>query len=351
MRYKILAGLGALAAGVSLLGAPSAPADAAKIDTAHMSATGTERLNSLGHRVGGYSGGPNSAHRLPPASGKAGFSTLSGGGTTWVWAGGDQVLSGGTTAGGASAKILVAEPYLDTTNDAHTLAEVAARDTATGNTLEAGWTIDQSLNGDTQAHLFVGAWKNGAFLGYNASAPTWVDNSSNAINAGANLHSVVTDPTFTNRIKLFLIQYDNTVACGSDPSGGWWVKYDTAYVGCWPNSTWGSGVFTSVNNAEYFGEVATFRTSGKPCSDMGNGKPGSSAVLPLDATDPAFFASTSWVNSTATSSNTLYAKDSNGNLTSAAYDNLALGSGNRTIPFGGKGWTSTGTTPGVQNGC
>lgn len=330
MRNKITAGLGALAVGVSLLAAPAAPAVAAPV---HVSA--------------------NAAHRLPPAGSRAALRTLSGGGTTWVWAGGDQTLSGGVTAGGTSTKILVAEPYLDTTNDAHTLAENAARDTATGNTIEVGWTVDSSLNGgSTQAFLFTGAWKNGVFLGYNATAPTWVDNTSNPINAGANLHSVATDPTFTNRIKLFLIQYDNTVACGSDPTGGWWVKYDTAYVGCYPNSTWGAGVFTHVNNAEYFGEAATFRASGKPCSDQGNGKPGNTAVLPLDATDPAFFASTSWVNSTATSSNTLYALDSNSNSTSAAYDSFSVGStGNRTFTFGGKGWTSTGTTPGNQNAC
>ena len=271
-----------------------------------------------------------------------------------MWAGGDQVLAAGSTAGGAASNVLVAEPYLDTTNDAHSLGEVAARDTSTGNTIEIGWNIDQAINGDTQAHLFTGAWKNGTFLGYNATATGYVDNSSNATNAGANLHSVAIDATFTNRIKQFLIQYDNTVACGSDPTGGWWVKYAGVYVGCYQNSIWGAGVFTTVNNAEYFGEVATYRTSGKPCSDQGNGNPGNTAVTPLDATDPAFFASTSWVNASAgvTSSNTLYNQDSNSNNTAAAYDAFSIGSsGNRTFTYGGKGWTSTGTTPGNKGIC
>jgi hypothetical protein len=295
------------------------------------------------------------AHQLPPINHKTGdFHALSGGGTTWVWAGGDQVLAAGSTAGGAAANVLVAEPYLDTTNDAHSLGEVAARNTSNGNTIEIGWTIDQSLNGDTQAHLFTGAWKLGTFLGYNATATGYVDNGSNATNAGANIHSVAIDATFANRIKQFLIQYDGTVACGSDPSGGWWVKYAGVYVGCYQNSIWGAGVFTTVNNAEYFGEAATFRTSGKPCSDEGNGNPGNTAVLPLDATDPAFFASTSWVNGSTgvTSSNTLYAQDSNSNSTSAAYDSFSVGSpGNRTFTYGGKGFTSTGTTPGNKGIC
>jgi hypothetical protein len=233
--------------------------------------------------------------------------------------------------------------------------EIDARDTATGNSIEIGWTIDSVLNGDTQAHLFTGAWKSGTFLGYNAAATGYVDNTSNSTNAGANLHAVATNATFTNRIKKFLIQYDNTVACGSDPSGGWWVSYDNVFVGCYQNSIWGSGVFTSINNAEYFAEVATTRANGKPCSDAGNGKPGNSAVLPLDATDPAFFSSTSWVNpnpSGTTSSNTLYAHDSNGVGTSAAYDSFSIGStGNRTFTTGGKGWTSTGTTPGNYQTC
>ena len=332
MHNRIKATLVAFAVAVGLIGAV-APAQAAPV---HVS-------------TGGH-------HHLPPVNAKpGGFHALSGGGTTWVWAGGHQTLSGGNTAGGATANVLVTEPWLDTTNDAHSLGEVAARDSATGNTIEIGWTIDQSLNGDTQAHLFTGAWKLGTFLGYNATATGYVDNGSNATNAGANIHSVAIDATFTNRIKPFLIQYDNTVACGSDMSGGWWVKYAGVFVGCYQNSIWGAGAFTHVDNAEYFGEVATNRVSGKPCSDGGNGNPGNTAVLPLDATDPAFFASTSWVNSNPAglaSSNTLYALDSNSNSTSAAYDSFSVGStGNRTFTYGGKGWTSTGTTPGNKGFC
>jgi hypothetical protein len=297
----------------------------------------------------------NAAHQLPPANHSAGSFRALSGGTTWVWAGGDQTLAAGSTAGGAAASLLVAEPYIDSAHDNHTLAEVAARNASNGNTIEVGWTVDPSLNGgSTQPFLFTGAWKLGVFLGYNATATGYVDNGSNPVNAGANLHSVAVDPTFTNRIKQFLIQYDNTVACGSDPSGGWWVKYAGVYVGCYQNSIWGAGAFTTVNNAEYFGEVATPLLSGKPCSDGGNGSPGNTAVLPLDATDPAFFASTSWVNGSTgvTSSNTLYAQDSNSNSTSAAYDSFSVGStGNRTFTYGGKGWTSTGTTPGNKGYC
>lgn len=299
-----------------------------------------------------------SPHRVPLFRSGQDFSkssTLSVLSTTFVYAGGHQILGSGVTAQGAAANLLVAEPYLDTTNDGHSLGEVAVRDTVSGNTIEIGWTIDQGLNGDVQAHLFTGAWDSSGFLGYNATAAGYVDNSSNAINAGANLHAVATNATFTSRIKKFLIQHDTTVACGSDPTGGWWVSYDNVYVGCYKNSTWPSG-FGSINNAEYFGEVVTFRTSGKPCSDGGNGKPGNSYTAGgLDINDPAFFASTSWVNpnpSTTTSVNSLYNQDAAGNNTAAEYDAFSIGStGNRTFTYGGKGSTSTGTTPGNYATC
>lgn len=267
--------------------------------------------------------------------------------SSFVYAGGEQALTAGQSAGGAAANILVAEPYIDTANDSHTLMEIAVTDTATGNAVEIGWSVDPGRYGDTQAHLFTGAWLGSTFLGYDASATGYVDYAANSTNVGANLHTVATNATFTNRIKRMYIQHD-PAACGSDSTGGWWFNYDANWIGCIKNSSW-SGAFTSANKALYFSEVYTNRASFKPCSDAGNGKPGNSAVLPLDATDPAFFASTGWVNpspSTITNSNTLFATDP------AAYDSFSLGStGNRTFTLGGKGYTSTGTTPGNLGSC
>lgn len=268
--------------------------------------------------------------------------------TTFLYAGARQLLSAGTTAQGIQSSMLVAEPYLDAVNDGHTLMEEAAKDTASGNTIEFGWNVDFALYGDTEVHLFSGGWRNGVFLGYNASAVGYVDYGSNATDIGANLHAVATNATFTSRIKQFTIQRDTTVACGSDATGGWWIRYDGAFIGCYQNSIWGAGVFTSVNDAEYFGEVPTFRASGKPCSDMGNGKPGNSYTTGgLDINDPAFFTSTSWVNSPIiASSNTRWSTDPN------AYDAFSIGStGDRTFTLGGKGYTSTGTTPGNLGSC
>lgn len=268
--------------------------------------------------------------------------------TSFMYAGGHQILASGTTATGAATNLLVAEPHLDAVNDDHSLAEVAVRDSTTGNTVEIGWTVDPFLNPDSQVHLFSAAWKNGVFLGYNASAAGYVDYSGNAVDVGANIHAAAVDPTFTNRIKKFTISRDTTVPCGSDNTGGWWISYNNAWVGCYQNSIW-SGVFTTVNDAEYFGEVATERSTGKPCSDMGNGKPGSSYTTGgLDINDPAFFTSTTWVNTgtAPTSSNTLWNTDAN------AYDSFNIGStGNRSFTYGGKGYTSTGTTPGNYTAC
>lgn len=295
-------------------------------------------------------------HHIPAPSGshKAALSTKSITSLTYVYAGGEQVLPIGTTADGATANMLITEPYLDSINDAHSLMEVAVRDTATGNAVEIGATVDPGLNGDSQVHLFTGAWLNGAFLGYNASPASYVDYGGNPINAGANLHAVATSATFSGRFKKLLIQHATSVACGSDATGGWWVYYDNVAVGCYKNSAW-AGAFTTVNNAEYFSEVVTTRASGKPCSDAGNGKMGSSyTVGGLDINDPAFFASTSWAKAPTppASVNTLYAHDSNGVGTSAMYDSFSIGStGNRSFTLGGEGADSAGNTPGNLGSC
>lgn len=269
---------------------------------------------------------------------------------TYSYAGGQQVLPAGTTAAGGASNVLVAEPFIDTANTEHSLMEISAKDTVTGNMMETGWIVSQAVNGDTQVHLFVGAWNGSTFLGYNATNTSWVDYAANPVNAGANLHAVAIDATFTNRIKNFFIQRDTTVACGSDLTGGWWVRYDNSWVGCVKNSAFTSA-FTAANRVQWFGEVATTRASGKPCSDMGNAQFGSDYTAGgLDINDPTFFTSASLVgaNPPTTTSLTLFEQNT---ASGAAANAFSIGStGNRTFTLGGKEWTSTGTTPG-NVGC
>jgi hypothetical protein len=59
--------------------------------------------------------------------------------------------------------------------------------------------------------------------------------------------------------KQFAIQYFN---------GGWWIAYDSEWVGYFPGTLW-DGDFTHAGLLQWFGEVAASSTT--PCTEMGNG--------------------------------------------------------------------------------
>ncbi|MBU2667582.1 neprosin family prolyl endopeptidase [Actinoplanes bogorensis] len=161
-----------------------------------------------------------------------------------------NVGSTAADSAGVYANITIGKPELDKT-DYHTLAELALQSADGQQTVEVGWTVDRLVNGDDDPHLFVFHWVNGKPTCYNKCG--WVQ-ADGEINPGATLSYGVT--------KKFGIQYYDK---------GWWIAYDTSWIGYFPESNWNDqGVkFNRSGYVQVFGEVATI--SDNPCTDMGNG--------------------------------------------------------------------------------
>ncbi|MBB4695689.1 neprosin family prolyl endopeptidase [Paractinoplanes abujensis] len=153
---------------------------------------------------------------------------------------------------GVYANVTIGKPELDR-DDYHTLAEIALQSADEKQIVEVGWTVDRVVNGDDDPHLFVFHWVNGEPQCYNGCG--WVQ-ADGAIKPGATLTYGVT--------KKFGIQYYDK---------GWWVAYDTEWIGYFPEEIWNKqGVkFNRSGLVQVFGEVAASASKSVTCTDMGNG--------------------------------------------------------------------------------
>ena len=163
-----------------------------------------------------------------------------------------------TQAEGASGNFNQPSPTLGGP-DSHTLAELAVESNSANGLqiVEVGWTVDRGVNGDEVPHLFVYHWINGLGTCYNACGFVQV---SQTLKPGMKV-TVDSQPGTTHQYAIRLM--------GSD----WWVGYEGQWIGYFPGSLW-NNAFTSANLVQWFGEVATARAF--PCSQMGDGQPGSS---------------------------------------------------------------------------
>lgn len=187
-------------------------------------------------------------------------------------------------ADGMFANMTVAQTFLSTA-DSHTLAELAAESADGRQIVEVGWTVDRSLNGDTNPRLFVFHWIDGVATCYNGCGFVQF---SPTIRPGAWLG---------NGTHSFTIQHHQ---------GNWWIRLNSEWIGYYPDSRWG-GRYTRTGLHQWFGEVAA--NSGAPCTDMGNGQFASSASATsisgmsningpavsksTSATTPAFYSASS----------------------------------------------------------
>ncbi|WP_242624935.1 neprosin family prolyl endopeptidase [Krasilnikovia cinnamomea] len=148
---------------------------------------------------------------------------------------------------GAYANFSIAKPKL-ASGDFHTLAELSVQSADGAQIVEVGWTVDRTVNGDSDPHIFVYHWVNRKETCYNACGFVQY---SQTVKPGDTL------PEGGN--KRFGIQHYNDA---------WWVAYDTEWLGYFPDSLW-NGQFTRSGQVQFFGEVASPST--QPCSHMGNG--------------------------------------------------------------------------------
>jgi Neprosin len=217
----------------------------------------------------------------------------------YFYAVGSQVAS----SDGAYANIAIGKPLLDK-GDYHTLTEISVQSADGQQIVEVGWTVDRTVNGDDDPHLFVYHWVDRQQSCYNACG--WVPYGKSATPG---------DTLPVNVSKRFGIQHAN---------GAWWIAYDTDWIGYFPDSLW-DGNYTRSGVQQFFGEVAASST--RPCSAMGNG---------LDATKElgaARIGSITQLNGPdASVSVRTLGPDS---LTPSPYPAIALSA--RTFRFGGPG--------------
>ncbi|PRY29533.1 uncharacterized protein DUF239 [Pseudosporangium ferrugineum] len=148
---------------------------------------------------------------------------------------------------GTWANLTIAKPHL-AQGDFHTLTEIAVQSADGRQIVEVGWTVDRTVNGDDDPHLFVFYWKDRQPSCYNA--------------CGFQVYSATVKPGDTlptGGQKRFGIQHSGNV---------WWIAYDSEWIGYFPDTLW-NGTYTRGGLTQWFGEVAA--SSAAPCTDMGNG--------------------------------------------------------------------------------
>lgn len=189
-------------------------------------------------------------------------------------------------ASGASVQLWEARPEIDPNDipNEHSLQELAVESVDGLQIVEIGWTVDKGLNGDLAPHLFIFHWVDGIPTCYNGCGFV---HTSTAVTPGMKLPSG----------HLGTFQIDHV-------GDRWELSLDGTMFGYFPDSLWGTSVFTQPLLIQAFGEVAS--TSAPTCNDMGTGKfaesPASSEIsgfkllgstTPVDITAPGFLLVTS----------------------------------------------------------
>lgn len=154
-------------------------------------------------------------------------------------------------ATGASVELWRGQPNLDPADaNSHSLQELAVQSSDALQIVEIGWTVDRSLNGDNAPHLFVYHWVDGIPTCYNGCGFV---QTSTAVVPGMKLAS--------GGFSTFRIEH---------VGDRWQLSLDGTMFGYFPDSLWGSSVFSQPLLLQTFGEVAS--TSTPTCNQMGTGK-------------------------------------------------------------------------------
>lgn len=230
---------------------------------------------------------------------------------------------------GIGGNITVSKPYKLSTEDGHSLTEFAATD-GSGNTVEVGWRVDEDDYATNNPYLFTYRWDNGVPQGYDTTGGLQNVAGCNPC-AGSSLSAAV------NTNKQFGIQYFTNAVCGC--TEGWWISYNSTYVGVYPATLWTSPAFSAADRVDAFGEVAS-NTYSDSCTDMGSGTLGGGG------------ASTILGNLTLPGSTDTPDFNNAGNM----YETVAaawhvVGTSTTSVRTGGPGYNSIGGTPGAIGSC
>jgi hypothetical protein len=134
----------------------------------------------------------------------------------------------------------------------HSIDEIAVE--ASGSSLtdvEMGWSVSFSQWSDTNPHLFVYHWIDGAETCYNTCA--W-NQYSGTYYPGMSLSPLVGKPVYMGWVHA---------------DGAWWAWFNDQWLGYISDSQW-SGAFTQAGLIQWYGEIAS-SNGVPPRSQMGNG--------------------------------------------------------------------------------
>jgi hypothetical protein len=157
----------------------------------------------------------------------------------------------------------------------HSIMQAWLQNYSTGVTqsLEGGWTVDQSLNGDTQPHVFTYYTTNGYKQdgdnegGYNRLHKGWVQVDKNLFpGVRINSTSTVGGPQYEISMKFQLYQEPNS------SNFNWWVAVQGIWMGYYPATLWKGGLEFSVGWVGCGGEVYSSLANPELTQDqMGSG--------------------------------------------------------------------------------
>ncbi|HSP36866.1 MAG TPA: neprosin family prolyl endopeptidase [Frankiaceae bacterium] len=174
-----------------------------------------------------------------------------------------------TTTYGLDTTLNVWNPTVGGPGDDHSISQVWLQnyDKPQAQSVEAGWTIDRALNGDTVAHVFTYFTANGYTSdadnvgGYNQLHKGWVQYDAN-LHPGVKINGTSTygGGQLEVSIKFQLWQ------------GNWWFALQNIWLGYYPGGLFGGGIGDHVSWNGFGGEVYSSASNPQTTTDqMGSG--------------------------------------------------------------------------------
>ena len=174
-----------------------------------------------------------------------------------------------TTTYGLDTALNVWDPTVTGPGDDHSISQVWLQnyDKPQSQSVEAGWTVDKSLNGDTIAHVFTYFTANGYSSdgdnvgGYNQLHKGWVQYDAN-VHPGVRINGASTygGGQLEVSIKFQLWQ------------GNWWFSLQNIWLGYYPGTLFGGGIGDHVSWNGFGGEIYSSAANPQTTNDqMGSG--------------------------------------------------------------------------------